>query len=75
MASSTIVPKPEQALEVSHVVAQLEANKEEGPLLTWADGTRIPLPRPLLEVLTIAAHAMQRNQGVTSSYAALHSLP
>jgi excisionase family DNA binding protein len=58
------VPKTEQALEARSVVAQLEA-KKEGPFLTWTDGTRIPLPQPLLEVLAIAAHAMQRNQGVT----------
>ena len=64
MPSSTIVPKAEQALEARSVVAQLDA-KKEGPFLTWADGTRIPLPQPLLEVLAIAAEAMQRNQGVT----------
>jgi len=64
MPSSTIVPKTEQALEARSVVAQLDA-KKEGPFLTWADGTRIPLPQPLLEVLAIAAAAMQRNQGVT----------
>ncbi|MBX9722766.1 MAG: helix-turn-helix domain-containing protein [Candidatus Obscuribacterales bacterium] len=64
MPSSTIVPKNEQAIEARGVAAQLDAKKEE-PFLTWADGTRIPLPGPLLEVLAIAAHAMQHNQGVT----------
>jgi excisionase family DNA binding protein len=64
MSSSTIVPKAEQALEARSVAAQLDTKKED-PFLSWADGTRIPLPKPLLEVLAIAAHAMQRNQGVT----------
>jgi excisionase family DNA binding protein len=64
MPSSTIVAKTEQALEARGVAAQLDS-KKEGPFLTWTDGTRIPLPQPLVEVLAIAAHAMQRNQGVT----------
>lgn len=64
MLSSTIVPKQEQALEVIGVAKQLDI-KRESTFLAWADGTRVLLPEPLLEVLVLAAHAMMHNQGVT----------
>jgi len=63
-ATSTIVPREQQALEASGVAAQLDI-KRDGPFLSWGDGTRVLLPKPLLEVLVIAAKAMMRGQGVT----------
>ena len=64
MSSPTIVAKTDQVLEARGIAAQLDRKKTK-PFLTWADGTKILLPQPLVEVLAIAAHGMERNQAVT----------
>lgn len=66
LASTTIIPKEEQAQGLSGVASKLrDKSRPERPCLVWQDGTKIELPDPLLQILLLTTQALMRKQGVT----------
>lgn len=65
LANITIVPKEEQSIPILGVARSLQDQPEAGFTLLCPNGTRVPLPEPLIQVLLIAAQAMTRKNAVT----------
>lgn len=65
LANMTIVPKEEQLVPILGVARSLQDQPEAGFGLLCPDGTRVPLPEPLMQVLLIAAQAMTRKNAIT----------
>lgn len=64
-ANMTIVPTEEQSGLMSGVARSLQGQAEKPFVLVCPDGSRVPLPEPLVQVLLTAAQAMTRKNGVT----------
>jgi excisionase family DNA binding protein len=65
LANRTIVPKDEQSAPISGVARSIQSQPEASFALLCPDGTRVPLPEPLVQVLLIAAQAMTRKNAIT----------
>lgn len=65
LANMTIVPKEEQSAPISGVARSIQAQQETAFALLCSDGTQVPLPEPLVQVLLIAAQAMTRKNAIT----------
>jgi excisionase family DNA binding protein len=61
----TIVPKEDQSVPILGIARSLQAQPEAGFALLCPDGSHVPLPQPLVQVLLIAAQAMTRKNGIT----------
>lgn len=65
LANMTIVPKEDQSAPILGVARSLQAQPETGFALLCPDGSHVPLPQPLVQVLLIAAQAMTRKNAIT----------
>ncbi len=65
LANRTIVSKDEQAAPILGVAKSLQSQPQTDFALMCPDGTRIPLPEPLIQVLLLAAEAMTKKSGIT----------
>jgi excisionase family DNA binding protein len=65
LANMTIVPKEEQSAQILGIARSLQAQPEAAFALLCPDGTSVPLPEPLVQVILVAAQAMTRKNAIT----------
>ncbi len=61
----TISPQDEQSFEIAGVARVLSSQPDAAFMLLCPDGTWVPLPAPLIKMLSTAAVAMVRKESVT----------
>lgn len=61
----TIVAADDQSFEIAGVVRVLNSQPNASFMLLCPDGTWVPLPQPLLQVLSAAARAMMKKDAIT----------
>lgn len=64
-ANMTIVPKEDQSIPILGVARSLQTQPEANFSLLCSDGSHVPLPQSLVQVLLIAAQAMARKNAIT----------
>jgi excisionase family DNA binding protein len=64
-ATMTFVAKEEQSAPLSGIAESIQDQPETGFMLLCPNGSRVPVPVPLVKMLLIAAQAMTRKNGIT----------
>ncbi len=61
----TLSPEKDQIKIMTNFASSIKAHEKEGAIIQFSDGSTLPLPEPLVNMLAIAAKTIARNNAVT----------